>query len=189
MKHCFLLLSFILSVSSFSRLFQRSPPYTLHMNRESDDFKLIGDIPPLGYFDPLNFSKDASVVELKRFREAELHHGRIAMIASLLLPTLDFIYKTPGINVLRLLDTRSQIFALWLFSMYETSRILSIYDSPFDEKTQFQLKEDSIPGQYFNTNKYDQSMMEKELSNGRLAMIGMAGYITQEYLTQHPIFS
>jgi light-harvesting complex I chlorophyll a/b binding protein 1 len=159
------------------------------MNRESDNFRLVGDIPPLGYFDPLNFSKDASIVELKRFREAELHHGRIAMMASVLLPTLDILYKTPGINVLRLVDTKTQIFALWLFSMYETSRILSIYDSPFNEKTQFQLKEDSTPGQYFNTNKCDRSMLERELSNGRLAMVGMAGYITQEYLTQHPIFS
>jgi hypothetical protein len=30
--------------------------------------------------------------------------------------------------------------------------------------------------------------MEKELSNGRLAMIGMAGYIAQEFVTKQPIF-
>lgn len=37
---------------------------------------------PFGYFDPLGLSKGKSVKELKKWRESELKHGRIAMLAS-----------------------------------------------------------------------------------------------------------
>merc|ERR1711957_898476 len=43
---------------------------------------LIGDCAPLGYFDPLGFSKDASPETMKKYREAELKHGRVAMLAA-----------------------------------------------------------------------------------------------------------
>jgi hypothetical protein len=35
-----------------------------------------GAISPLGYFDPLGFCKDRGLVGVKRFREAEILHGR-----------------------------------------------------------------------------------------------------------------
>merc|ERR1712087_723027 len=39
---------------------------------------------PLGYFDPLGFSTgDASEGKIRFYREAELKHGRVAMLASL----------------------------------------------------------------------------------------------------------
>jgi hypothetical protein len=40
---------------------------------------------PLGYFDPLGFSESPTftVSEAKRFRESELTHGRVAMLAAL----------------------------------------------------------------------------------------------------------
>mmetsp|Transcript_38114 Transcript_38114/g.123324 ORF Transcript_38114/g.123324 Transcript_38114/m.123324 type:complete len:220 (-) Transcript_38114:206-865(-) len=43
---------------------------------------MVGDCKPLGYFDPLGFSKDASPETMAKFREAELKHGRVAMLAS-----------------------------------------------------------------------------------------------------------
>lgn len=183
-----LLFTFVSSVSSFSRLFQKHPSMQISMSDSKKDFQFIGDIPPLGYFDPLNFSSEVSEIQLKKLREAELHHGRIAMASALILPTLDVVYKMPGIDALRLVDTKTQIIITWLFGMYEASRILSLYDSPFNEKTQFKFKETAIPGQYFYKKNYDKELMEKELSNGRLAMIGMAGYIAQEFVTKQPIF-
>merc|ERR1719446_1556371 len=41
-----------------------------------------GSTAPLGFFDPLGFSKNASPETMKKYREAELKHGRVAMLAA-----------------------------------------------------------------------------------------------------------
>ena len=40
-----------------------------------------GALPPVGIFDPLGFAEKADAATLKRYREAELTHGRVAMLA------------------------------------------------------------------------------------------------------------
>ncbi|KAH8054460.1 chlorophyll A-B binding protein [Aureococcus anophagefferens] len=63
-------------------------PSSLHVATSYDpsDFSdvtaLPGILAPVEFFDPLNFAADASESELKRYREAELTHGRVAMLAS-----------------------------------------------------------------------------------------------------------
>jgi hypothetical protein len=42
--------------------------------------KYAGQTPPVGYFDPLGLSAPLSETEFKRYREAELKHGRVAML-------------------------------------------------------------------------------------------------------------
>jgi Chlorophyll A-B binding protein len=42
-------------------------------------YGLPGDIGPLGYFDPLGFCKEKELGGVKRFREAEIMHGRVAV--------------------------------------------------------------------------------------------------------------
>ena len=44
---------------------------------------LPGILEPTGFFDPAGFSEGVSASELKRYREAELTHGRVAMLATL----------------------------------------------------------------------------------------------------------
>lgn len=44
---------------------------------------LPGNVSPLGNFDPLGLTSDMSVEEIKRYREAEVTHGRVAMLATL----------------------------------------------------------------------------------------------------------
>ena len=41
-------------------------------------YGLPGASAPLGFFDPLGFSKDKELVGVKRLREAEIMHGRVA---------------------------------------------------------------------------------------------------------------
>ena len=41
-------------------------------------YGLPGAIEPLGFFDPLELSKDKDLNEIKRLREAEVLHGRVA---------------------------------------------------------------------------------------------------------------
>ena len=47
---------------------------------------LSGISPPLGFFDPAGFSKGASEGRIKFYREVELKHGRVAMLAALGFP-------------------------------------------------------------------------------------------------------
>merc|ERR1719333_1317848 len=49
----------------------------------TDVQSLPGIISPTGFFDPAGLSEGVSPSELKRYREAELTHGRVAMLASL----------------------------------------------------------------------------------------------------------
>ena len=42
---------------------------------------LPGALAPVGEFDPLNFLEDLPVQEIKRYREAEVTHGRVLMLA------------------------------------------------------------------------------------------------------------
>jgi Chlorophyll A-B binding protein len=42
-------------------------------------YGLPGAVAPLGYFDPLGFCKDRELDGVKRFREAEIMHGRVAV--------------------------------------------------------------------------------------------------------------
>jgi hypothetical protein len=66
-------------------------------------FGLPGAIAPLGYFDPLGFCNDRSLDGVKRFREAEVLHCRVAMMATVgyligeNTPTIAYGFDTPTI--------------------------------------------------------------------------------------------
>ncbi|CAK0837698.1 unnamed protein product [Prorocentrum cordatum] len=55
----------------------------------------IGALLPVGYFDPLNICKVGDRGKFRNFREAELKHGRVAMMASVGLVGQHFL-KFPG---------------------------------------------------------------------------------------------
>merc|ERR1712113_1131974 len=42
---------------------------------------MVGALEPVGFFDPLGFAEKADDNTLKRYREAELTHARVAMLA------------------------------------------------------------------------------------------------------------
>merc|ERR1719331_3059051 len=48
-----------------------------------DESIVAGITPPLGFFDPIGFAADATPGKLLFYREVELKHGRVAMLASL----------------------------------------------------------------------------------------------------------
>ena len=65
----------------------------------------IEDLPavtaPLGFFDPLGLSSKLDAVEISKYREAEIKHGRVAMLASVgILGNLKVYHDNRPLNVL-----------------------------------------------------------------------------------------
>lgn len=60
---------------------------------------MSGIVEPLGFFDPAGFSKEASEGRIKFYREVELKHGRIAMLAALGFPIAEQFHPLFGGDV------------------------------------------------------------------------------------------
>merc|ERR1712124_223049 len=58
-------------------------------------FGLPGALAPVGEFDPLGLSKDVDLGTMKRYREAEVTHGRVAMAA-----VIGFLVQEAGFHPL-----------------------------------------------------------------------------------------
>merc|ERR1712232_1090821 len=56
----------------------------------------LGVQPPVGFWDPLGFTKDGSEANFKRRRATELKHGRISMLACMGYMTPEITGKLPG---------------------------------------------------------------------------------------------
>ena len=155
------------------------------------NFAYFGDVKPLDYFDPLSLSSNLSEEQIKYVRESELQHARVAMAAFVGLSALDIFQDKLAVNVLYDLKWEEQI-PFWMgVGAYEFARMGAGWKNPFlDGKSYFRLEDDYQPGNVFKVpaNKYTDVQLEKELSNGRLAMLGTMGYIAQELVQQHPIF-
>ena len=161
----------------------------------STAFNFYGSTRPLNYFDPLGFSEKATEIENARLRECELKHGRWAMIACLSIPLLEHETQRPAIHEFDKLPSNIQLIIVGLITMGEFQTMIRGWQNPFTRTSNvFKLREDYQPGdigyniwQKWNTRTFE-IIGEKELNNGRLAMIGAAGMIAQELNTNMPLF-
>jgi hypothetical protein len=152
-------------------------------------------------FDPLNCSTD--IITLKKYREAEVKHGRLAMLGSvgwplaeLYHPYLSKISNSP--NLLSVngkvpsilnggLDKINPVFfmaAIILATSLELRNIKKNYEN------------ESIPGDlgfdplklYNGCDVVTKKNIElKEINNGRLAMVAITYYVFSEFITKNPI--
>lgn len=155
---------------------------------------IVGSTKPIENFDPLNFGKNEE--KLVFYREAELKHGRLGMVAASLIPIIEQNTHTPAIYEFNKLPETTQIAVVSAMFVTEFASMFRGWKNPFEGNGAnfFKLREDYQPGDVgfalsanLNTaqGKY---LMNKELNNGRLAMIATLGMMAQELVTNKPIF-
>jgi len=174
-------------------------------------YGLPGSLEPVGEFDPLGFAADADLQTMKRYREAETTHGRVAMLAVIgflvqesgFHPLFDTADKSIGPAIRHLDEVRavSPIFFEVLIigiGAAEFNRALAGWNKPGAEGSNWQgsLQEDYFPGDIGfdplglkpdNFAEFSE-MSTKELQHGRLAMLASAGFIAQELVNEKGIF-
>jgi len=161
---------------------------------------------PFGFFDPLGCVDEFSGEEIMRSREAELMHGRVAMMASVGFLVQEAFHPIfPNVNGVAAsqLDQVLSTEEGWLGG---SVLLMAIFFSEIararigwqDPKVKMQtLRPGYMPGDLgFDplnlkpTNEVDFiTMQNKELNNGRLAMIAVAGMCGQEVATNAPILA
>lgn len=150
-------------------------------------------------FDPLNCSVDIST--LKKYREAEIKHGRLAMLASVGWPLseiyhpylsklankmdmLSFNGKAPSI-LNGGLDRINPVFFMAIIVFTATVESIGLnndYNNYFNDRIPGDLGFDPLK-LYVNKDPRTKRDLElKELNNGRLAMVAITYYALSEFL-------
>ena len=151
---------------------------------------IAGSTQPIENFDPLGLAKDDR--SLTFFREAELKHGRLAMVSALTIPVVDQITGKPAIHEFSKLPDNFQLGVVGVMFISEFASMLQGWKNPL--AAPFELKGEYQPGDLGFSLETDFAgedkiaFLNKELNNGRLAMIGALGMIVQELITNKPLF-
>lgn len=129
----------------------------------------------MGYFDPLNFCNEGDETGFRKMRAAELKHGRVAMMASIGLLVQHFL-RLPGCDQapsgVKAIAAPEGVFGGLLLLMVSGGLELA-----------WREQEDREPGNFgdpFGVKMYNGEMREKEINNGRFAMICVAGIVLAE---------
>ena len=155
---------------------------------------------PFGFFDPLGLSKDVDAGRLAFYREAEIKHGRVAMLAAVGFLFQEH-YTFTGIDSPSFVSFEQPGLAggVWLALAVMLGNVEGKSVEAFmkldggmlaeqNESKTWRMKEDHASGDLgFDplglkpTNAKDlKEIQSKEINNGRLAMIGIAGMVAQE---------
>lgn len=118
-------------------------------------------------------------------REAELKHGRLAMVGSLILPLSEIGSHTLGINQFQTLPNEVQWGVVILMFMSE----VRTFNLGWNTKKTFTILKKYVPGDFgLGIRIPNIWYMDSELNHGRLAMLGVLGMMVQELVTQYPLF-
>ena len=165
---------------------------------------LPGITGPLDFFDPAGFCSMEGVTEgkLRFYREVEIKHCRVAMLAALGFVVAENFHPLwgGGIDVpsyVAFQQTPLQTFwpaVVLLISVAEVYSVFS-FNSPFTGEP-WTIRSDFAPGDLgFDPLSLKPAgaaelklMQTKELNNGRLAMLGIAGMVGQELATGGKLF-
>jgi light-harvesting complex I chlorophyll a/b binding protein 4 len=158
---------------------------------------------PLGFFDPLGYASAEGVTEgkVRFYREAELKHGRVAMLASLGFLVGEQFHPLFGgdINVpsyIAFQETPLQAFFFPVVCSLAIFEVFSVFSFMNPKDGMWAIKSDHKAGDFgFDPLGLKPAspaefaeMQTKELNNGRLAMLAMAGMVGQELATGAKLF-
>jgi hypothetical protein len=175
--------------------------------RASASESMPGIVVPLGFFDPLGFADKADENTLKRYREAEVVHGRVAMLATAGFLVgeaaagstflFDGSIKGPATSHLSQVPSPFWVALVFFISYAEFVRAqigwVEPEAVPVDQPGL--LRASYTPGDLgFDplglkpTDAFEFKLMQtKELQNGRLAMIAASGFMAQELVDKQGI--
>merc|ERR1712174_131695 len=158
------------------------------------ELNIPGALPPVGLFDPLGFSAKANDATLLRYREAEVTHGRVAMLVGEKVEGSSFLFDAqvsgPAITHLTQVPTAFWIILLISIGAAEQYRAVAAFEDPKDvpDAEPGLMRAGHFPGDIgfdpLGLKPEDpeefEKMVTKELQNGRLAMLAAAGFMAQE---------
>ncbi|EJK68921.1 hypothetical protein THAOC_09862 [Thalassiosira oceanica] len=158
------------------------------------DGTMVGDVG----FDPLGFAKNKD--DLANYREAEIKHGRLAMLAAAGWPLSELFDKkiAAALGMAPVLDASDRVPSLLNGGLGKISPAYWIgclgAAALVDVLGQLRMKGDGYqPGDYGLRLGYpaDEAGRERmqlaELKNGRLAMIAIFGFAVQEFVTKQGV--
>jgi len=171
---------------------------------EAKSSVVAGVTAPMNFFDPLGFATSAPTTggKLLFYREVELKHGRVAMLASLGFLVGEQFHPLFGGDIdvpsyFAFQQTPLETFWPAVVAAIAIPEVFSVFtfQDPAKGET-WAMKTDHIPGDLgfdpLGLKPKDPreftKMQTKELNNGRLAMIAAAGMIAQEYITGQKLF-
>merc|ERR1712012_871699 len=152
----------------------------------------LGVQPPVGFWDPLEFTKDGNEELFKRRRSVEIKHGRVSMLATMGYMTPEITGKFPGYlspsAELKFQDIPNGLAAISKVPAAGWLQILAYggyceYSGGFDEYMR------GAPGDYgfqvltSSDPEAKKTKLSAELANGRLAMMAIIGMFFQDGLT------
>lgn len=173
------------------------------MNEKPFDVKnMAGITEPVGFFDPAGFSEGISEGRMRFYREVELKHGRIGMLAALGFLVAEQWHPLFGGNIdapsyLAFQQTPLETFWRFPVSCIAILEVFSVFtfNNPAGGEP-WSIKSDHAPGDFGfdplglkpEDPKEFLEMQNKELNNGRLGMLAAAGMIAQELASGEKLF-
>jgi len=174
--------------------------------------EMPGVVAPLGFFDPLGLSTNLPEGKLLFYREVELKHGRLCMLAALGFLVGEQWHPLFGGDIdvpsyIAFQESPLEKFWIAVAAAIAIPEIQSIKTfvplndqrkgaEPYKDADTWTIRSDRISGDLgfdpLNLKPEDPAafleLQNKELLNGRLAMISVAGMIAQELVTKQKLF-